>query len=101
MAFQVQTVSRIDAIDQRICPLTRPLMAFDPDPVVVDKAEPRGGLAMHEQAVLAGDLPQPGVLRAPGMVHVHRPLRQRMQRIRSVSTAASSNGAYQNGSGSK
>ena len=44
--------------------------------------------------LLAEDLAQPGILRVPGMVHRHRPLRDRVQRKVAVGRcAASSNGA--------
>ena len=57
--------------------------------------------AVHVEPVGAVDLPQPGILRAPGMVHRHRPLGDGVQRKFASSSAAPSNGGYQNGSGSK
>src|SRR5947207_15904656 len=49
------------------------------DPIIVGEAEGARGDPVHEQAVLAEDLPQPGILRVPGMVHLHRPLGDRVQ----------------------
>ena len=75
IAFQVHTVSRLTPSMSWTWPFTRPMMAFDPDPVAVGEAERRAPARWHVEAVLAGDLAQPGVLRAPRVVHVHRPLR--------------------------
>ncbi len=45
--------------------------AFDPDPVILTDAEIAGRGAVHVEPVVAVDLAQPGVLRAPGVVHGH------------------------------
>ena len=56
-------------------------MAGDPDPVAIADAERPGGLAMDVQPVLAGDLAQPRILRAPRVVHVHGALGDGVQRV--------------------
>ncbi len=57
------------------------MVRFDPDPVVVGETQAECRDAVHVQAVLGQDLPQPRVLRVPRVVHHHRPLGDRVQRI--------------------
>jgi hypothetical protein len=56
-------------------------LRFDPDPVVVLDTSNARGVRIHVEQVVRVNLPQPGVLRIPGVVHRHRPLRDRRQRI--------------------
>src|SRR5215468_7952652 len=67
------------AVHQLHLHLDAGMMADDPGPIVVGKLETLGGLPVHVQFVAAMDLPQPRVLRTPGMVHGHRPLRDGVQ----------------------
>ena len=71
---------RVDPVHQLDLRLDPAGMARHIDPVVVVEAERAGRGAVDEQPVLAEDLAQPGILRVPGMVHLHRPLRDRVQR---------------------
>ena len=48
--------------------------------IVVRDAERKRCPPIYVQPVLAMDLAQPGVLRAPGMIHRHRPLGDRVER---------------------
>ena len=61
--------------------LDAPGAADHPDPVVIDDAQFPGRGAGHIEAVGAVDLAQPGVLRAPGMIHRHRPLGDGVQGV--------------------
>ena len=74
MAFQVQTVSGLTPSISASWHFNSPGAAFDPDPIVMHQAQRLGLAARHVQLVGAVDLPQPGIHRAPGMVHRHRPL---------------------------
>jgi hypothetical protein len=56
---------------------------------------------MQVQPVARGDLPQPGVLRTPGVVHEGGPLRHRRQRVDAEVHLRAFEGSYQIGSGSK
>src|SRR3546814_7008375 len=56
-------------------------MADDRDPVVVLDPQTRAERPAHVELVVAVDLPQPRILRAPGVVHGHRPLGDGAQRI--------------------
>ena len=71
---------RVDPVHQLGRHADPAVMARHPDPVVVGEAERPAVDPVHEQPVVAEDLPQPGILRVPGMVHLHRPLGQRVQR---------------------
>ena len=71
---------RVDAVHQLDLRLDAAGMARHIDPVVVVEPQRVGGGAVDEQPVLSEDLAQPGILRMPGMVHLHRPLRDRVQR---------------------
>ena len=77
------------------------VMARQPDPVLLGEAKGAADRPVDEQPVVAEDLAQPGVLRVPGMVHLHRPLGEGVQREAAATIRDSSNGMYQNGSGSK
>src|SRR6185369_491526 len=55
--------------------------AFDPDPIAVAEAQALAQLARDEQGIARLDLPQPGILPAPGMIHVHRALGDRVQHV--------------------
>src|SRR5262249_10595270 len=45
------------------------VVRFDPDPVEVAEAQVARRRAIHVQEILRQDLPQPDVLRVPGVVH--------------------------------
>ena len=88
---------------KRACALTRPWPARQPDPVVVRRCPASSARrARHVEPIGAVDLPQPGVLRAPGVIHGHGPLGDRRAADRSSSPElSSSKGGYQMGRGSK
>ena len=90
MAFQVHTVSGLTPSISLICAFTLAVHGFRSRPSRRRRGRAaRRSRAMDEQAVPAVDLPQPGVLRAPGMIHLHRPLRHaRAAGSASLSTAA-------------
>ena len=56
-------------------------LALDPAPAAVGDAGALRGQRIDVQVVVAVDLAQPGVLRIPRVVHRHRPLRDRVERI--------------------
>ena len=57
------------------------VVADHPDPVVILDAFKLGLEAVHVQPVAGMDLAQPRILRAPGMVHRHRPLGDGEERV--------------------
>src|SRR6056297_4100881 len=59
---------RVHPVHQADLALHPPEMRGDPDPVVVHDTDPRAEIAVDVEPVLRRDLPQPRVLRAPGMV---------------------------------
>src|SRR5262249_59656506 len=70
----------VDALHQFHLRLDAAGAAADPHPIVVIDTKLGGTRPVQVQPVGAMDLAQPGVLRAPGMVHGHRPLRDGKER---------------------
>ena len=62
---------RIDAVHGAYLALDAAGGAGEPDPVVVFQVMLAGQIEMDEQPILVCDLAQPGVLSAPGVVHMH------------------------------
>ncbi len=79
--FQVQMVLALARLGAGDLDLDAAVMRGHPHPVAVDEAELVADRTRHEQHVLRVDLPQPGVHRAPGMVHRRGPLGDGVQRI--------------------
>src|SRR5215211_8491795 len=50
-----------------------------PHPIAIDETELIGTCVAHIKPIAVDDLAEPGVLRAPGMIHRHGSLRDRMQ----------------------
>src|SRR3954463_10198721 len=71
---------RVDPVHQLDLRLDPPGMARHPNPIVLGDAETACRQLMNEQPVLPEDLAQAGILRVPGMVHLHRPLGDCVQR---------------------
>ncbi len=71
---------RVDPVHQLRRDADPPVMARDPHPIFLVEAERPAGHPVDVQPVVAEDLAQPRVLRMPRMVHLHRPLGQRVQR---------------------
>src|SRR6516162_8084802 len=71
---------RVDSLHQLGGDTDAALTARQPYPVVLCQAQRPPGRPVDEQSVVAEDLPQPSILRVPGMVHLHWPLRHRVQR---------------------
>src|SRR5690606_41700916 len=64
--------------------LFRSVVRFHFRPAAVLQTEPGGGVGMHVQRVAGHDLPQPGVLRTPGVIHEGWPLGDGAERISRV-----------------
>ena len=71
----------LDALHQADLDLDPAVMADHPHPVVVLKSFELGLGAVHIEPVAGMDLAQPRILRAPGMIHRHRPLGDREERV--------------------
>src|SRR5271165_4691994 len=71
---------RIDPVHQLGGDTNPTLTARQPYPVFLREAERLPSRPVDEQPIVAEDLPQPGILRMPRMVHLHRPLSQRVER---------------------
>src|SRR5262245_35925290 len=72
---------RLDAFHRLQLAAHAPAPRFDPYPVAVGEPELARRTGVHVQVVLREELPQPDVLRIPRVVHDHRPLGERVQRV--------------------
>src|SRR3984893_16692014 len=71
---------RIDPVHEARPAFELAVAALDPDPVLILDSQLHRNIAMQVNPVFRKDLAEPGILRAPRMVHRHRALSDRVER---------------------